>query len=53
MTRREHVHNDLSQNERRQVLRDTMHTRAIAEQGPVGGRYGAISKTHVTGAGPG
>ena len=46
MTRRETVHSESTQAERRQVLRDTMQ-RTLAEQGAVGGRYGAISKTRV------
>ena len=46
------VTNDLSQAEKRQVLRDTMHGRAIAEQDTVGGRYAAEARTRVTGATP-
>ena len=34
------------------VLKDTLYGRAIAEQDTIGGRYGAISKTLVTGAAP-
>jgi len=52
MTRREHVHDELSQNEKRKVLKDTLHGRAIGEEGTIGGRYGAITKTHVVGSKP-
>jgi hypothetical protein len=46
----EHVPNEFTQEEKRQVQRDTMHSRAVAEQGAVGGRWAAESKTTVTGA---
>jgi len=47
MTRRETA---LTQEEKRRIQRDTPFTRTLAEEGMVGGRYGVISKTHVTGA---
>jgi hypothetical protein len=42
---------EITQAERRRVMRDTLHGRAIAEQGTIGGRYGAESKTRVIGSG--
>jgi hypothetical protein len=52
MTPRQHVHSELTQEEKRQVLRDTMHTRAVAEQGAVGGRWAAETKARVVGSAP-
>jgi hypothetical protein len=48
--RREQVRSEFTQAERRQVFKDTLHGRALAEEGMVGGRYGAISKTNVVGS---
>jgi hypothetical protein len=42
--------NPTSQAERRQVLKDTLHGRAVSDQGTVGGRYGAIGRMRVTGS---
>jgi hypothetical protein len=33
------------------VLRDTLHGRALAEEGMIGGRYAAEAKQHVIGSG--
>jgi hypothetical protein len=45
------VSNDSSQAERRQILKDTLHGRALAEQDMVGGRFAAREKSTVVGAG--
>jgi hypothetical protein len=52
MSKTEIVHNPTSQGERRQILKDTAHTRAIAEQDLITGRYAAISRTTVIGSSP-
>jgi hypothetical protein len=44
------VYNDLSQAERRRILKDTLHGRAVAEQDTIGGRYAAESKQRVVGS---
>ena len=40
MTRREDVHNESTQEERRQVLKDTGTFHSHADSGSAGGRYG-------------
>jgi hypothetical protein len=50
MTRRETVHNEYTQEEKRRVQRDTLHGRAVAEMGAVGGRWAAESKAKVVGS---
>jgi hypothetical protein len=40
-------HNEASQDERRQVLKDTLYGRTVAEQGTIGGRFAAESKMRV------
>jgi hypothetical protein len=52
MTRRETVHNEYTQEEKRRVQRDTLHGRAVGEQGAIGGRWAAESKAKVIGSGP-
>ena len=44
--------NPTSQSERRRILKDTMHTRALAEQGTIGGRFAAEARTRVVGSKP-
>ena len=46
------VTNESPQSERRQVLRDTLHGRALAEQDTITGRYGAEAKTRIVGSEP-
>jgi len=62
MTRREQVHNELTQEERRRVLKDTLRGRthqggtyfqiAAGEADAVGGRFATESKMRVTGTAP-
>ena len=49
--RRETVHSEYTQAEKRRVLRDTLHTRAVAEANMIGGRWATESQTRVVGSG--
>jgi hypothetical protein len=41
---------NISQAERRRILKDTLHGRAVAEQDTIGGRYAAETRTRVVGS---
>jgi hypothetical protein len=46
------VHNELTQEQRRAVQRDSLHTRAVSEANTISGRYAAQTRTTVTGSAP-
>jgi hypothetical protein len=52
MTRREHLHSELTQEEKRRVQRDTLYGRAVAEQGTIQGRFATREQSTVIGSGP-